>query len=90
MCMWFLYDPRINLSLFTGCKLRHCYKCLYIGGTLCVQLLLQFYTVLFETLHVLLSWSAVMNVLRIKLSDFFFCFMNLSHLNYSFHDSSYI
>ena len=46
-----------------------CYQCLYIGGTLCKQLLLQFYTVLFETLHTLMPWPEDMNVLKIKFSD---------------------
>ena len=70
MCM-FLYNPQINfLSLFPGYSNLECYnQCLYIGATLCMQLLLQFYTILFETLHVLMSWPEDMNVLRIKFSD---------------------
>ena len=35
---------------------------MYKGGTLCVQLLLQFYIILFETLYVHMSWPEDMNV----------------------------
>ena len=59
------------LSLFPGCELRHTMlsMSIYMGGTLCTQLLLQFYTVLFETLHVLMPWPEDKNVLRTKFSD---------------------
>ena len=38
---------------------------MYICGTLCVHLLLHFYTDLFEILHVLMSWPDNLNVLKI-------------------------
>ena len=46
----FLYNPQINVyHFFQDVNLdSQCYQCLFIGGTLCAQLLLQFYTVLFE------------------------------------------
>ena len=58
----FLYYPRINFChFFHDVNLDiQCYQCLYIGGTMCTQLLLQFFTILFETLHVLMSWPGDM------------------------------
>ena len=50
--------------------------------TLCAQLLIQFYTDRFETLHTLLSWSVdvhmVLALLSVKLLSIFFTF-KLSH-----------
>ena len=66
---------------------------IYIGSTLCMQLLLQFYTTLFETLHVFMSWTEDVNVLRVSFYSIlrsFFLLCELSHLTYSFHDSPYI
>ena len=57
-----------------------------------MQLLLQFYNVLFETLHALMSWRPeCMNVLMINSKiKFFFRLANLVILTYSFHDISYL
>ena len=57
-----------KLPLFPECELGdifgfQCYKCLYLGGTLCTQLLLQFYTVIFETVYVFMLWPEDKNVL---------------------------
>ena len=51
----------VNLDIFG----LQCYQYMY-KAVPCFQLLLQLYTVLFETLHVLMSWPEDMNVLRIK------------------------
>ena len=61
-----LFIQDVNLDIFS----LQCYQCLYVQGCiLSEQLLLQFYIVLFETLHVLIPRPEDMNVHRIKLSD---------------------
>ena len=53
-----------------------------IVGTLCAQLLLQFYADFFETLQMFLSWSEDMHVVWILSSDYFwslFSQFELSH-----------
>ena len=53
-----------------------------IVGTLCAQLLLQFYADSFETLQMFLSWSEDMHVVWILSSDYFwslFSQFELSH-----------
>ena len=42
-----------------------------VVGTLCAQLLLQFYADSFETLQMFLSWSEDMHVVWILSSDYF-------------------
>ena len=65
---------RLILSLCPGCELRqistfNAINVLDTGRTLCVQVLLQFYTVLMKHLHVLMAWAEHMYALRIQLSD---------------------
>ena len=53
--MWFGYNPRISFVIFSQSVLSHFFFFRHfsewIEGTLCVQLLLQFNTDIFETLH---------------------------------------
>ena len=58
MCICFFQD--VNVDLFQPSVQ---------SMSICTRLYLQFYTVLFETLHVLLSWPEDMNVPRTKFSD---------------------
>ena len=46
-----------------------------------MQLLLQVYTIRFETLHLLMSWPEGMNVLRIKFFDSVISVCVLGHFN---------
>ena len=62
MCMWFGYNPWINFVTFsTLCTLSFSdhrpFESEDTGGTLWAQLLIQFYTYIFETLHMFLPWS---------------------------------
>ena len=52
------YNFQINFfHFFHDVKLDiKCYQCLYIGSTFCMQLLLQFYSVLFETFFFFFFW----------------------------------
>ena len=70
ICMWFGYYPeiifchffrRLNLAIFR----RFYYQSEKIVGTLCAQLLLQFYADSFETLQVILTWSEDIHVVWI-------------------------
>ena len=66
-----LYNPQINIChFFQDVYLDiQCYQCLYMGGTLCRATAPTIYTVLFETLHVLMAWPEDMYLLRTKISD---------------------
>ena len=70
ICMWFGYYPEIifchffsnlNLVIFR----RFYYQSEKIVGTLCAQLLLQFYIDSFETSQVFCKWSEDMHVVLI-------------------------
>ena len=76
ICMWFGYYPEIifchffrnlNLVIFR----RFYYQSEKIVGTLCAQLLLQFYIDSFETSQVFCTWSEDMHVVWIYSSDYF-------------------
>ena len=56
ICMWFGYNPWVIFChFFLQFELSHFFGHFseWIAGTLCVQLLLQFYTDTFETLQIL-------------------------------------
>ena len=89
ICMWFGYYPEIifchffrnlNLVIFR----RFYYQSERIVGTLCAQLLLQFYIDSFETSQVFCTWSEDMHVLWIYSSDYFLTLfppVELSHFS---------
>ena len=89
ICMWFGYYPEIifchffrnlNLVIFR----RFYYQSEKIVGTLCAQLLLQFYIDSFETSQVFCTWSEDMHVVWIYSSDYFlslFPQVELSHFS---------
>ena len=73
----FLYNSQLNFCHFFqhGNLDIECYQSLYIGGTLCTQLLLQFYTYFLTICRRLYSsWPEDMNMLRIKCSGKLFLF----------------
>ena len=57
ICVVFFQDVNLGILAFNAINVY-----MYKGGTLCAQLLLQFYTIIFENLHVLISWPEDMNV----------------------------
>ena len=68
MCMWFGYNPCIlvfvtfsTLQTLSFSDLRF-YESLETLGTLWAQLLIQFYTDFYETLHMFLPWSGDVHV----------------------------
>ena len=87
--MWFGYYPEIifchffrnlNLVIFR----RFYYQSEKIVGTLCAQLLLQFYIDSFETSQVFCTWSEDMHVVWIYSSDYFLTLfppVELSHFS---------
>ena len=89
ICMWFGYYPEIifchffrnlNLVIFR----RFYYQSEKIVGTLCAQLLLQFYIDSFETSQVFCTWSEDMHVVWIYSSDYFLTLfppVELSHFS---------
>ena len=70
MCIWFGYNPCINFFTFSTLRtlsfsdLRF-YENVVIVGTLWAQLLIQFYTDLFETLYMFSPWSGDVHMLWI-------------------------
>ena len=65
--MWFGYNPQIIFShFFSKLELSHFSGILTnVVCTLCAQLLLQFYSDSFETLHMFLPWFEDMHVVWI-------------------------
>ena len=59
MCMWFGCNPCINFSTWRTFSFSDLglYESFVTVGTLWAQLLIQFYTDLFETLHMFSPWS---------------------------------
>ena len=70
ICIWFGYNPQIDFSHFLR-KLNLVIFWIFfsikvnIVGTLCAQLLLQFYADSFETSHVFWSWTEDVHVVWI-------------------------
>ena len=88
LIMWLQTDLFQDVNL----DIQHvqCYQCLYNGGTLCTQLLLQFYTILFESAYTyVMAWRYKYAQDKILRLSFLFCFVYSVILTYSFHDSSY-
>ena len=65
ICMWFGYYPQIIFGHFFRNLRRFYYQSEKIVGTLCAQLLLQFYIDSFETSQVFCTWSEDMHVVLI-------------------------
>ena len=74
MCMWFL-DVIVRLFFVTFFRIVNLviFSPQYIdsGYLLCSQLLLQFYTDCFETLHVFSSWYEDVHVVWVELLEHF-------------------
>ena len=82
MCMWFGYNCQIIFCHFFHIVNSH-FSPQYIGSgyLLWAQLLLQFYTDCFETLHVFSSWYEDVHVVWVKL---------LEHFGHFFHIVNFI
>ena len=70
ICMWFGYNPQINFVTFLQFELSYFFgqfhnESEWAVGTFCTQLLLQFHSNSFKTLHVLWAWSEDMHVVWI-------------------------